>query len=779
MNSSSADLSPFAESDLAVWVTDAQGHCRYANHAACQLSRCRQGCVADIPPEQASALQQMTVPLPDGGQLLLAHDNRQQQQLQLQLQQALLHGDAKYQQIFNHVAVGVLHFDVNGISTDCNDSLVQHLKLARTRLIGLNLLQLGGGELRAAVQSVLDGKRSLYEGHYTIEHSGQILALRAKLIPIIVSGVVSGGIALVENMDAQRLAEGEHRVSRQRARLLRDQTALGMIEWDADFRVRDWNPAAEQIFGYSREQALGQHAHFILAKQQRELIHTSVLEALLQQRGGSRSQNANQTRDGCIIECEWFNTTLVDESGRTLGVTSLIQDVTESKRAEQQLLHLARHDQLTGLLNRAALAGQVQEAIEQTQPDGSPLALVFIDLDGFKHINDSLGHRAGDSLLCQQARRLSMLVRRGDSVARLGGDEFMLLLPQCDAAAAAELVQRLSGQLAQPCMVEGGEISVTSSMGIALYPQDGTDFDTLLRCADMAMYRAKRDGRNTWRGFQPDMLAQVQRRLRLENALRRALENNELMLYYQPQLEIGSGRLVGLEALLRWQHPELGWISPAEFIPVAEECGMIIPIGEWVLCEALSQLQHWQQASHPLVRVAVNLSAGQFQQANFAQRVQQLLETYAVPARLLELELTESVAMCQPALAVSIMDALNVLGVKVSIDDFGTGYSSLSYLRRLPLDTLKIDRSFVADIVEDKEDRAIIQAIISLAQTLGLKTLAEGVETEAQLKWLQQYGCDKVQGYYFSRPLPAAEIPDWLRRSAAALDAAATEGYCI
>ncbi|RQW28278.1 EAL domain-containing protein [Rhodobacteraceae bacterium CH30] len=714
------------ENDSAVWDADAP-------HAARELSPCRQNMIngpADIKAKDVmlGVLQQ---------------------------------SEAKYRQIFSHMAVGALHFDAAGVVTDCNDSLLLHLSLRREQVLGLSLLSVNDRKMLSAVQAVLAGQRSVYQGDYESTLNHRVFALRVELIPVIVTGQVCGGIALVENLSGQRQTEHELRASRQRQHLLREQTALAMIEWDAHFCVRDWNPAAQKIFGHSREQALGQHAHFILPEPARQMLSEGVLEALLKQHGGSHSQNANLTRDGRIIECEWFNTTLVDESGCTLGVISLAQDVTEREQTGRQLRYLARHDSLTGLINRASLAEQFASAIAARIPS---LALVFIDLDGFKHINDTLGHTVGDALLCLQAQRLSAQVRHSDSVARLGGDEFILLLPDSDAEDAVTLIQRLSEQLALPCAVEGHDISVTSSIGIALYPQDGSDFDTLLRCADMAMYHAKRDGRNTWRCFQPELLARSARHLQLESALRHAQERGELSLHYQPQYDIASRQLIGLEALLRWQHPGLGWVSPLEFIPVAEESGMIIALGDWVLHQALSQLCDWQQAGYLPVRVAVNLSAAQFQQANLPQQIASLLEAYHLPARLLELELTESVAMRRPQEAVAILDALEAMGIKVSIDDFGTGYSSLSYLKRLSLETLKIDRSFVTDMADDADDRAIVQAIISLARTLGLKTLAEGVETAEQLQWLQQYGCDRVQGYYFSRPLPAGDVLALLTR---------------
>ncbi|MHB1173750.1 MAG: EAL domain-containing protein [Sulfuriferula sp.] len=443
-----------------------------------------------------------------------------------------------------------------------------------------------------------------------------------------------------------------------------------------------------------------------------------------------------------------------------------ISDITERKQTEEHIQWLAHFDLLTGLPNRPLLNDRIKSAISMAQRNHTQLAVLFLDLDHFKNVNDTLGHHAGDQLLIEVANRLQQVVRDEDTVSRLGGDEFVLLLPGTDAKGAAHVAGKLLQAVAQSYQIEQHELTVTPSIGVALYPGDGEDFEILCRRADIAMYRAKRDGRNNFRFFTSEMQASSARNMQLENALRRALERDQLYLHYQPQMGLPDGRIVGAEALLRWKHPELGVISTAEFIPIAEDSGLILPIGEWVLRSATAQLKRWiDNGMEPMV-VAVNLSAVQFHNTDLPQLITQILEEADLPAQYLELELTEGVAMDDPLAAIAVMDKLHERGIRMSIDDFGTGYSSLSYLKRLQVYKIKIDQSFVRDITIDKEDKAIVDAIISLARSLGLKTIAEGVETRQQLDFLRDKGCHEIQGYYYSKPLPADEFEAFVRAQA-------------
>lgn len=444
-------------------------------------------------------------------------------------------------------------------------------------------------------------------------------------------------------------------------------------------------------------------------------------------------------------------------------IQNLHQEVEDRKRVQERIHWMAHYDPLTSLPNRTLLAERSKTAIAAAQANNTPLAVIFLDLDRFKHVNDSLGHKVGDELLTQIAKRLSEVVRPRDTVARLGGDEFVLLLPGANAHGAARVASKLQEASRTSYQIDRHELTMAPSMGIALFPQDGVDIDSLTQSADVAMYHAKLEGRNTYRFFTPQMQAKSIRALQLENAMRKALARNQFSLHYQPQINMQSGAIHSVEALLRWQHPELGMVSPAEFIPVAEDSGQILQIGEWVLRQAMAQLQQWRAQGHTQLKVAVNLSAIQFNQPQLPDLVSRILLDADIPPHSLELELTEGVAVSDPRAATLTMDALRERGIWLSMDDFGTGYSSLSQLKRFQIYKLKIDQSFVRDLEHDSNDRAIVSAIIRMAQALGMQTTAEGVETPAQLAFLREQGCDEAQGYLFSRPLPADALSALLR----------------
>ncbi len=439
----------------------------------------------------------------------------------------------------------------------------------------------------------------------------------------------------------------------------------------------------------------------------------------------------------------------------------------ERLQAQERIQWLSQFDALTGLANHALLNDRFDHALRMAQLDRRPMALMSLDLDHFKNINDTLGRHIGDTLLIEIARRIQSVVHDEDTVSRQGGDEFTLLLPTSDPSGAAHLAEHLLQVIATSYQVDAHELVITPSIGVALYPGDGEEFESLSKNADIAMYRAKQDGRNGYRFFAAEMQTRLTRTLQLEGALRHALEHGQLQLHYQPQLSMRDGRVVGAEALLRWQHPELGAVPPAEFIPVAEASGQILPIGEWVLATAAAQMKAWSAMQIAPPVVAVNLSAVQFRHPKLTERVMQILQEAQLAPQLLELELTESVAMGDPLGAIAVMNALHAHGVRMSIDDFGTGYSSLNYLKRFKVCKLKIDQSFVRNLTEDTEDRAIVNSIISLARNLGLKTIAEGVETEGQLAFLREGGCDEVQGYYYARPLPTEAFEAFLRQAQA------------
>jgi diguanylate cyclase (GGDEF)-like protein len=449
---------------------------------------------------------------------------------------------------------------------------------------------------------------------------------------------------------------------------------------------------------------------------------------------------------------------LFDETGRPRGAIGASLEITERKRAEEQIKSLAYHDTLTGLPNRRLFQDRLSVAVAQAHRSSQRLAVLFLDLDRFKPVNDALGHAAGDRLIQDVAERLRTCLREGDTVARLGGDEFTLLLPGVSQVVdAARVAEKVLEALRMPFHIESRQLFVTASIGISLYPEDGREADVLMRNADAAMYRAKEQGRDNYQLHAPALNATALERLALEGSLRHALAQDELVLHYQPVLDLVTGRVPAVEALLRWRHPELGLLGPPEFIPLAEVTGLIVPFGPWVLRTACAQAREWQEAGHPDLAVSVNLSARQFQHPDLTAQVQRALEETRLAPDCLELEITESSAIHSPETAAHTLRELKALGVRIALDDFGTGYSSLAYLKRFAIDTLKIDRSLTAEITRDPSDAAVASALIALAHTLKLRVVAEGVETEDQLSFLAARRCDRAQGFLLGAPVPAEE----------------------
>jgi diguanylate cyclase (GGDEF)-like protein/PAS domain S-box-containing protein len=464
---------------------------------------------------------------------------------------------------------------------------------------------------------------------------------------------------------------------------------------------------------------------------------------------------------------------MFDANGVFTGYRGIGADITDRKAAEQRIEYLAYHDTLTGLPNRLLAQDRFEQAMAHAERKHCKVALVFLDLDSFKTINDTLGHAAGDEVLKEVARRLRDCVRDSDTISRQGGDEFLVVLGDLpDTEVVSDIILKIMERLQEPLHVEAQELSSTVSVGVAIGPDDGRDFETLLKKADLAMYRSKESGRNAYHFFDPTMDAEAGEHLLMRNGLRHAVERQEFALHYQPQFDLTSGAVVGVEALLRWNHPELGMVAPARFIPVAEESGLIVPIGNWVLREACRQAVIWRTAGLPELSMAVNLSAVQFRRGDIEQSVIDALEFTGFKPDLLELELTESILIQNAENVLASIKRLKLLGVKISIDDFGTGYSSLSYLKRFDVDKLKIDQSFIRDLATDPDDAAIVRAIIQMAHSLNLRTIAEGVESMEMLEQLRKFQCDEAQGYYFARPLPAQEMGAFLaqRRANQSID---------
>jgi diguanylate cyclase (GGDEF)-like protein/PAS domain S-box-containing protein len=564
---------------------------------------------------------------------------------------------------------------------------------------------------------------------------------------------------LLSVIEDQKMAQDQLR----KLTLAVEQSSNSIVITDLSGQIEWVNSGFTRVTGYTLNEVKGKNPRILQSGKTPAKTYEAMWAAL--SRGEEwRGELTNRRKNGS----EYIEAVLIapvrDTSGKINSYMASKEDITEQRLAEVRIEKLAHFDQLTGLPNRSQLADRFNYARSLAQRSGEKLAVLFLDLDRFKEINDTLGHTIGDLLLIEVARRLKTLLREEDTVARLGGDEFIVILPGTDEHGSAHIATKLLHSIAQPYLVEHHEILSTPSIGIAVYPHDGEDFESLSKNADTAMYRVKQEGRNAFRFFTQQMQEHSARISLLGNALRHALTRDELSVHYQPQVSI-TGKLLGAEALLRWQHPVLGAISPAEFIPIAEDSGQIIQIGEWVLRTAVKQLKAWLDRGYPPILMAVNLSAVQFRQTNLPERVTTILDEAHVPHEYLELELTEAVAMNNPLAAIAVMDKLHDQGIRMSIDDFGTGYSSLSYLKRFKVYKLKIDQSFVRDISEDPDDKAIVTAIINLASSLGMLTIAEGVETTGQLNFLRLQGCDEVQGYYFSKPLPAEQFEIYIQNN--------------
>lgn len=528
------------------------------------------------------------------------------------------------------------------------------------------------------------------------------------------------------------------------------------------------NPAFERITGYSAEEVIGLEGRFLVRDDlaQPDLEH--IRSALREKREGSATLR-NYRKDGSLFWNELHIAPVHDLAGGvTTHFVSVINDISERVRYQHALEYQANHDSLTGLANRNLLNDRIEQAIAWAKRNGHVLGVMLLDLDHFKLINDASGHSAGDALLKEVANRLMACVRETDTVARLGGDEFVIILtdlPQPDDV--DQIAEKILSTLSRPAEVAGRDIFVTASIGVSLYPRDGDHGEILLRYADMAMYRVKEHGRNSVRQFVPEMGSTAISRLDMEGAMRRGLERGEFVLHYQPKIDLATQTVVGAEALVRWQHPQIGLIHPIEFIRLAEETGLILPLGEWVLTEACKQQVLWCQQSVKPLRISINMSARQFRQEDLTDRIAAVFaSTGADPSQFI-VELTESMVMHDVDSTLASLRALKNLGLSLSLDDFGTGYSSLSYLRRFPIDELKIDRSFINDIHTNPDDAAIAGAIIAMARSLSLSVVAEGVENKEQADLLSTLGCSQVQGYYYARPLTVGAFTARLREQQA------------
>ncbi|MFB2718999.1 EAL domain-containing protein [Shewanella xiamenensis] len=601
----------------------------------------------------------------------------------------------------------------------------------------------------------LQGRTPFFEVEYRIEHSpnkwvwilerGKVVEANGQDHPIRMTGTT-------RDITSRKLIENELVLSSQVLNSMNEAVVVAGL----DYRIRSVNPAFSNITGYSERQISDKYLiHLAYSRKQRDLFNSIEQQLLRHKHWAGEIWIRNKARRAILVWLEINQ--VIDIKGETSHFVAVFTDITERKKAEEDLRFLASFDTLTGLPNRTLFQDRLNHAISQAHRSNNIVALLFLDLDRFKHINDSMGHHIGDLLLKAVAHRLQNAVREGDTVARLGGDEFTIILEGVAKTKAATLIsEKVLKAFQAPFLLEDKSLTISTSIGISLYPNDAVDVDSLIKFADTAMYHAKALGRNNFQFYTNKLNEMATRHMLLETGLKQAISRNELSLVYQPKFCLRNGSLTGLEALLRWQHSELGPISPAEFIPLAEETGMINQIGHWVINHACQQLAEWNELGFSDITMAVNLSARQLK-ADIISTIEVALAVSGLPAQALELELTESMIMGNPQESVSILSKLKALGLTIAVDDFGTGYSSLSYLKRFPIDTLKIDREFVRDITNDPDDAAITSAIIALAHSLELNVVAEGVETQEQLNFLALQGCDQVQGFLLSKPLSAKD----------------------
>lgn len=579
---------------------------------------------------------------------------------------------------------------------------------------------------------------------------------------LIIFGVVFISVFVDKKFESQEIE------SERKFRSVIESASDAIILADSKGTIISWNNGAQLIFGYQEKEISGKKLQIIIPERYRD-SHQKGMERYIATGTphviGKTIELQGLRKDGSEFPIELSIAAWVEE-GNTY-FSSIIRNITERKLAEEKINHMVYRDPLTGLPNRHLLNDRLAQALDQANENKQTIGIMFIDLDRFKYINDTLGHATGDQLLIEVARRIQVCMGKTDTVCRQGGDEFIVILPNTTSDEVTKRAQKIVDLFTQSLVLNEHELFVTPSIGISLFPTDGRDIESLIKNADTAMYRVKEQGKNNFQFYTPDMNEAVSKKMQLEIGLRKGLERGEFKVHYQPQIDVVSGKMIGVEALIRWQHPEWGNIPPDDFIPLAEETGLIIPIGEWVLYEACLQNKSWQNEGFPPLRMAVNVSSRQFQQSNLVGMVSKTLKETGLDSEYLELELTESIIQDSKH-AISTMHQLKEMGIHLSIDDFGTGYSSLSYLKLFPVDSLKIDRSFTKNIFTDPKDTALVHTIIDMAHNLNLKVIAEGVETKEQLHFLQQRQCNEAQGYLFSRPISAEEMTTVFKEQAMA-----------
>lgn len=665
------------------------------------------------------------------------------------------------EKIISESPVGISIYDDTGQCLLANNSLASHIGATVDQVLAQNFHHIASwqnsGLLDTAMTALRDNRKLHHEVVLTTSF-GKRMAVSCDFSPFYVRGR-QYLLFMLDDITERKRMELQIRKLAQ----VVEQSPVSVVITDADANIEYVNTTFEQITGYSEVEVREKNPRVLKSGHTPKWVYEDLWQTL---RKGKvwKGEFQNRRKNGEIFWEYAHIAPMLDETGMVQNYLAVKEDITLRKQQEEHILHQAHFDALTNLPNRFLALDRLSRLIIEAERDGELVAVLFLDLDDFKKINDTLGHEMGDRLLIDASERLREAVRNSDTVGRLGGDEFIILLGGLDNASGAQpVMESLLEQFRDPFRINERELVLTASIGVAVYPDDAVEASELLRKADAAMYHSKDQGRNTYSYFTEAMNRDVLRRLALEEQMHGALERNEFRLCYQPQIDVASGCIIGLEALLRWRNSALGEVSPIEFIPIAEQTGLIVPIGKFVIREALASVARWQTHDEQPLRMAVNLSPRQFRDPGLVDFIRGELTDAGVPGELLELEITEGVLMSGHAYIDDALTALHELNVLIAMDDFGTGYSSLSYLRNYPFDVLKVDRSFIHDIMLDNGDRELINAAVAMAHGLGLKVVAEGVETEEQLAYLATLDCEFAQGYLFSKPLEAAEIEGFLR----------------
>jgi len=674
-----------------------------------------------------------------------------------------------YRLLADEVLDIIIFISPDGQIIDANEAAVKRYGYTRQELTNMPESKLRLPEDQATVPYFLQNAPQGMQ--FELKH----VCKDGSVFPIDVSakGATTNGkpiiVSLIRDISQRKKAEDERKkaeeqvwLEKERAQVTLESIADAVITTDVQVIIEYMNPVAEDLTGWSKADAIGlslEKVFNIVNEETGEALESPIVRSLREGRVICISSNpALINKNGITLAIEDSAAPIRDRDDTIIGAVLVFRDVSYKRNHMKELAHQAQHDALTGLPNRLLFYEHLKQALAQAKRKSSKLAVMFFDLDRFKLINDTMGHNLGDQLLKNVAGRIRQTLREGDTVARQGGDEFLVLLPEIrDELEAATVAERILRVFEQPIIIEDiedNEIYISTSIGISLYPNDGSDPEALVKQADTAMYYAKEKGRNNSKFFTAGLNIKANQRLSTENSLRKALVRGEFVLYYQPQVDLESGEIVGLEALIRWDSVELGLVSPATFITIAEETGLIVPIGEWVLRTACAQNKEWQNQGFAPLRMSVNISARQFQEPSFIKLVEQILEETKLDPQWLELEITESIAMQKGENTIKVLNSFKKLGVRISIDDFGTGFSSLNYLSRMPIDTLKIDQSFIQDISKGENGKEVVMAIIQLAKNLRLKVIAEGVETDNQRSFLKEKLCDEMQGYLISKAVP-------------------------